>query len=487
MNFFHNKYDYIYSSDKRYKLLMITEKFTEFTQNIKQNGLTSIGSFVYKLKDIRFHCLLQKIHDENKDYLFFEKPTHKTKILAWDPIASVTHTGINRIALTEKDISKLSNDFHSNWNEFPSVSFPLFLGGIKFHPDNIIDHDFIWKDFNDSEWFIPAHLLYTEDESHYLIYNFLLGNSDQKEILEGFVNTIDFCFSIPENIDNPRIVSVNQAEENDEDYRKWELNVNKALKIITEEDAEKIVLSRRVKHELSDEPRISLILKQLSEKYPSCHTFAFRKSESVFFGASPERLASISNGWIEADALAGSSPRGQNEKEDLLLAERLLSSEKNINEQKAVVDFIAGSFRNFTDEINYPETPEIKKLPNIQHLWTPIRAKLSKSGSVFSLLKDIHPTPAICGVPWSKALSFINDSEPHNRGLYAGIIGWFNFDNEGEFVVALRSGLLKKKTIYAFAGCGIVMGSDPKLEYEESELKLQPILSLFRNGKKDKS
>jgi menaquinone-specific isochorismate synthase len=71
--------------------------------------------------------------------------------------------------------------------------------------------------------------------------------------------------------------------------------------------------------------------------------------------------------------------------------------------------------------------------------------------------------------------------EPHDRGLFSGMIGWFNFNNEGEFAVAIRSALLRKKSIHAFAGCGIVKGSDPEAEYSESELKLKPIISLFES------
>jgi menaquinone-specific isochorismate synthase len=73
--------------------------------------------------------------------------------------------------------------------------------------------------------------------------------------------------------------------------------------------------------------------------------------------------------------------------------------------------------------------------------------------------------------------------ENHSRGLFAGMIGWFNFDNEGEFAVAIRSAILKADRVHAFAGCGIVEGSDPESEFEETELKLQPILSLFKDEK----
>ena len=71
--------------------------------------------------------------------------------------------------------------------------------------------------------------------------------------------------------------------------------------------------------------------------------------------------------------------------------------------------------------------------------------------------------------------------EKHKRGLYTGVIGWFNFEGEGEFAVGIRSALKKGKTILAYAGCGIVEGSDPESEFEETKLKLKPILNLFLN------
>ena len=463
---------------------MIKEIFTDFITEIKKNHKEGIASFVYKTEKVNFYCLLQKLNEENKDYFYLEKQKDGTRILAWSPLKTFVYSGINRIAQTEKAIMELNGSYFSNKADYPGVSFPLFLGGIKFHPQNTSDPDMVWSDFNDSEWFIPTFMLFSNSQGIYLVYNFNVGNNEKEVLLENFVATKELCehFGKPER-ENISIINPELLKAQD-DYEYWEINVKKALKKIEDDDAEKIVLSRRIKRELSDIPKISGLISQLAEQYPSCHTFAFKKNSSIFFGASPERLASISEGWIEADALAGSNPRGSSEEEDKNLELELFSSIKNLNEQKAVVDFIAGSFNKFTDEIIFPDKPVIRKLPNIQHLWTPIRAKLSKDGSIFSLLKEIHPTPAICGVPWNKALSFINDSEPHNRGLYAGILGWFNFDNEGEFIVALRSGLLKEKTLYAFAGCGIVKGSDPKSEYDESELKLKPILSQFNNGKK---
>lgn len=461
----------------------MTNRFVDFINDIKEKSTpNSIVSYAQKVDDIDYYNLISKLEKSDNPYFLIKKPASKYKLIGWNKLISVAHSGKERIPVSESEIMKIAGNFFSNWDDFPDTVFPLFLGGIKFHPDNEFADD-VWTDFKDSEWFIPKTAYYKDNQSAYLIYNFHYNLPAQ--VLATQFESMNNAFakltkSISQSSQEKPLLKNGEILE---DYSAWANNIKNALEIISKNDAEKIVLSRRVEYELTTSPELANLTKSLSENYPACHTFAFRQNKSIFFGASPERLASFSKGWVEADALAGSISRGKTDEEDLALANSLLESPKNVHEQKAVVDFIAQSFESFTENIQFDTTPKIRKLPNIQHLWTPIKAKLKEEKSVFSLLKEIHPTPAICGVPWNKALTFITNAESHRRGLYAGIIGWFNFDNEGEFIVALRSGLLKKEKLYAFAGCGIVKGSDPETEYKESELKLKPILSLFKNGK----
>jgi menaquinone-specific isochorismate synthase len=351
---------------------------------------------------------------------------------------------------------------------------------MKFSPE---ENDTLWEMYSDSDWFIPKYLFIRLDDKYFLITNFCLEKITTDEILDDYKNALDrYCVNVEyTGFDEVYIVESNNDDANEK--VRWTKQVNNALTKIRAGEFQKIVLSRQVIFKLGGVPNLYILLKQLEKDYPKCYIFAFKKGDSVFFGASPEKLAKVSNGWVEADALAGSISRGNTPEEDLKLETELLNSEKNLNEQKAVVEFIKDSFSSFSEEIVYNEKPQIRKLANIQHLWTPIKARLKTDSSIFSILKDIHPTPAICGVPWTNALVSIKKMENHSRGLFAGMVGWFNFDNEGEFAVAIRSAILKADHIYAFAGCGIVEGSDPESEYEETELKLQPILSLFKDEK----
>ena len=159
---------------------------------------------------------------------------------------------------------------------------------------------------------------------------------------------------------------------------------------------------------------------------------------------------------------------------------KLLASAKDKAEHYFVIDHIKNALSSVCKEITEKEKLTIKKLSNIQHLLTIISAKLKPESSLFSVIKKIYPTPAICGSPQNEALHFIKKHENFRRGLYSGIIGWFNLENEGDFVVALRSALTYGNMLIAYAGSGIVQNSEADPEFAETELKLKPILSLFK-------
>ena len=448
-----------------------------FTENrtLEKNTLVSI---VYPVKGINFSSILEEIRGGDNVFFFSERPDEGTTILGIDSTFDISIYGDDRVTKTAEVINKIEQKFIHNWNEF-KLSLPLFLGGMKFSAN---ESDNLWSGFSDSDWFIPKFLFIELNNKTYLAYNIFTDSLDN----QGYSEELQKAYKLlnlvdrdrKQNIKN-RITSTNKDDI--EEKINWNEKVNSALSKIESGEVQKIVLSRQVEFELENKGNISCIVKKLAERYPGCYIFAYKKNGSIFFGASPEKLAKISNGWIEADALAGSISRSSDSKIDNDLAEELLSSEKNLEEQQVVVSFIVDSFSKFCDEIIYEEKPIIRKLPNIQHLWTPIKAKLKSPKSIFSILEEIHPTPAICGVPWTNALYSIKEMENHSRGLFSGMIGWFNFNNEGEFAVAIRSALMKEKSVYAFAGCGIVKGSNPENEFEESELKLKPILSHFEN------
>lgn len=117
------------------------------------------------------------------------------------------------------------------------------------------------------------------------------------------------------------------------------------------------------------------------------------------------------------------------------------------------------------------------ELTNVQHLATEVTGRLADDASLLALAASLHPTAAVCGTPTERALSVIAELENMSRGRYAGPVGWFDVRGDGEFAIALRCAEVDTdaSTVRAFAGCGIVAGSDPEGELAESRAKLIPI------------
>jgi menaquinone-specific isochorismate synthase len=263
--------------------------------------------------------------------------------------------------------------------------------------------------------------------------------------------------------------------------KKWIATVKEAVNTLENDELSKVVLSRNIEIKLSNDLNLNYALKKLRVLNPESSIFAYHSGKSTFFGASPERLAKFEDYKIEIDAIAGSISRGKTEEQDKKLEADLLNSSKDIAEHKFVLDYILKSISKIVESVEYDPVPGIKKLHNIQHLCVPVTAKLNQEASIFDILDIIYPTPAICGTPKEKAVAQIKKLEDYKRGMYSGFVGWLNFSGEGEFAVALRSAVLKGEKLTAFAGCGIVADSNAEKEYEESELKLKTILSLFDN------
>lgn len=410
---------------------------------------------------------------------YWAKPEEEITIFGFDDLITVAENGINRFKVTEKKIKQAKEFFVSNWKSVGLPFLPLFLGGMKFTPDK---DDNLWSNFDDTLWFIPKFLFVTTGKKTYFIFNYYLNSTFSVNLaVDKFKTKLKYIF-FPnckvENYIQPKIIQI--SENSPKDKKKWLEKVKFGINEIKNGNIRKVVLSRKIDITLTGKPLISELLTALKDKYPNCTVFAYHSGKSIFFGASPERLAKFQDNFVEIDALAGSARRGSDESEENEISQKLLSDEKELDEHNIVVSYLKEQLSGVTENIEFPGSPQIKKLANIQHLWTPIKAVLSENKSILSVIELIHPTPALGGLPKEKALTIIKKSEDYNRGLYTGIIGWLTPDNEGEFTAAIRSALINGKKITAFAGCGIVEHSIPENEFTETELKLNAILSLFK-------
>ncbi len=258
------------------------------------------------------------------------------------------------------------------------------------------------------------------------------------------------------------------------DYR---AAVARALERIAAGEFNKIVVARAQDLE-ADQPLHPLqMLNGLRQRFPDCYSFSFAQGRGPsFIGASPERLVRVSKGLLETEALAGSIRRGAGASEDAGLAAALLRSEKDRREHREVVDDIVARLRPLGLAPEFPAQPQVRRLANVQHLDTPVRATLPAGVQVLDAVAAMHPTPAVGGSPRDAAVARIRELEGFPRGLYAGALGWLNARGGGEFFVGIRSALVEGARARVFAGAGIVAGSTPEKEFAETELKFKAML-----------
>ena len=141
-----------------------------------------------------------------------------------------------------------------------------------------------------------------------------------------------------------------------------------------------------------------------------------------------------------------------------------------------VVEMIKAALEESCEEIILPDKPQLMKIRDIQHLYTPVIGKCHKDASLLLLVERLHPTPALGGLPKQEAVEKIREVEELDRGFYAAPLGWVDYQGNGEFAVSIRSGLIQGKEASLFAGCGVVADSDSESEYLETSLKFTPML-----------
>ena len=246
------------------------------------------------------------------------------------------------------------------------------------------------------------------------------------------------------------------------------------------EQIPKMVLSRELQLS-SQTPLDPWALLQRFDRRTQGHRFCFRFGSSAFVGATPERLIALEGRFVRSDCLAGTTARHQDETLDEQLAAELLASDKNQREHAFVVSAIRDGLTDLCDTLRVGDQPSILKLPTVQHLHTSVSGRLREDAKLGKILAALHPTPAVCGVPREPARQAIRRLEGRSRGWYAGAVGWIGQD-AADFAVGIRSALLHDQGAVVFAGGGIVPGSDPEAEFEETERKASGMVALLEGA-----
>lgn len=356
---------------------------------------------------------------------------------------------------------------------------PLLIGGFSFDPAD--SRDSRWSGFPDAGFNIPMFMLTIKGVNTWLTINSWVNAAMEADELANRLN--ETREMLLKNRSDQNAISQRLQKINDLDAEAWIANVKKATTLIAEGELDKVVLAREVEIQGSTSFSICSVLNHLTENQKNSYVFAFEKEDMCFIGATPERLIERRGNTFLTGALAGTAARGKSMAEDQRLEKELLKDAKNRKEHDYVVKMIGGAMASFTEELTFPEQPEILKVKDVQHLYTPISGIAKDHVSLLDIVEKLHPTPALGGQPREKAMTLIQQLEAFNRGWYASPIGWLDAEGYGEFAVAIRSALINSDRAWAYAGCGVVEASDPVAELEETRLKLKPMLAALGGGR----
>lgn len=457
--------------------------FSDFISslNADESSQSAIISFISQTDEMNFYSALKALNQNPDNLFYYSIPEQDFYIAASGETFSKSFENIETLNQYSSEFTEFRKRIVHN---FDSINYypPLFFYAAKFPSNKISDE---WTNFDPVKIFIPELILIRSKGKYFSVVNIKSDSEKNKKKL-----LVDEFKSITELLQNlsadfypdkskPAIKFLRS-----ENIGIWKSKVNNLLSGIRNKEFEKVVLSRSTEFDISNDIEPSELAFLLDQKYPECFNFIYKVKDATFFSASPEKLFILKNGEIHTEALAGSIERGNDTQEDKSFESALIKSSKDVDEHVLVIDHLKYVLNNFCQSVIIDKVPSLKKLSNIQHLHTTLIGRLKNGLDVFAIIKDIFPTPAVGGYPVIPALKVIDEIEDFDRGLFTGFIGWMNIKNDCELVVSIRSGLIIKNKLYVYAGCGIVPGSDPEKEYEETQLKAEVIISLFNYEKK---
>ena len=351
---------------------------------------------------------------------------------------------------------------------------PVLFGGFSYDEQNRQQSE--WDEFPSAYFVVPSIQLKIEQGKTQISINLITDSSsasadfdklrEERDRLIHIAQVDEFDFTLRNNVEAT-------TERGKEHYKQAVENVTD---LIRKGQADKVVIARAVELTFEKDLSVGGVLHAITNEQQESYHFGLQVGNSLFFGATPERLVEVKNGKVYSACVAGSIRRGKSAQEDRKLGEELLGDPKNREEHQHVVNMISTVFESFCKDVRIPKTPKLMKIRDIQHLYTSVEGSMARQNDIFSFVEALHPTPALGGVPTTVALEMIRQNEGMDRGYYAAPIGWTDASGNGEFAVGIRSALIQDHQAYLYAGGGIVADSEPQEEYEETWVKFRPVL-----------
>ena len=267
-----------------------------------------------------------------------------------------------------------------------------------------------------------------------------------------------------------------------ENYKKA---VNAIKNYIVNGDAMQVVLSQRLSIPFESKP-INLY-RALRSLNPSPYMYFLDLDDFQIVGSSPEILVRLEENIVTVRPIAGTRPRGKTETEDLALEKDLLRDPKELAEHLMLIDLGRNDVGRVADmgTVNLTDKMIIERYSHVMHIVSNVTGKLKKDMNAIDVLRSTFPAGTVSGAPKIRAMEIIDELEPVKRGVYSGAVGYISWNGNMDTAIAIRTAVIKDKTLHIQAGAGIVADSIPQNEWDETMNKGRAIfkaVSLAEKG-----
>jgi anthranilate synthase component 1 len=201
--------------------------------------------------------------------------------------------------------------------------------------------------------------------------------------------------------------------------------------------------------------------------------FADEDGPYAVVGSSPEALVSVLNGKAITHPIAGSRPRGADAELDHQNESSLLEDKKEKSEHLMLVDLARNDLLKVCEpsSVAVTEFMQVHRFSHVMHLVSTVEGKVSKDATPIDVFRATFPAGTLSGAPKPRALEIIDELEASNRGIFGGVVGYFDFAGNADLAIAIRTAFIRNGVAHVQAGAGIVLDSDPESEYQETIAK----------------
>ena len=328
-------------------------------------------------------------------------------------------------------------------------------------PKNLIIYDNLKKKIH----YIENVYADTKIKNYKELYNSIISKFELFENYENIRLPEKFTFK-----KNKNLIKSNISKD------KFKSLVMRAKKYIKKGDIFQVVLSQRFERKIEKKP--IEIYNYLRKSNPSPFMFFFNYKDFNILGSSPEILVRLRKGEITIRPIAGTRPRGKNNKEDRKYELELLKDKKELAEHLMLLDLGRNDVGKVAkiNSVKVTEQFKVEKYSHVMHIVSNVIGKFNNRFSLFETLLSGFPAGTVSGAPKIRAMEIIDELEKNKRKLYAGGIGYFTPNNEFDTCIALRTALIKNNKFYVQAGAGVVADSKPEKEYAETINKAKALM-----------